>query len=107
MNLIAYIGSLVVVGFIIGGLGRLVIPGPNPIGWWKTLEVGVAGAFVGGVFVLGLISVVLEVAVPPVGRRGPQPVDVSNSVCGKCFVLGSSIFGGVCVTFVLLERVFR
>jgi uncharacterized membrane protein YeaQ/YmgE (transglycosylase-associated protein family) len=67
MGLIGYIISLVVVGFVIGGLGRLVIPGPNPIGAWRTLGVGLIGAFagslVGGLLGLGFFSIILEVAV--------------------------------------------
>jgi uncharacterized membrane protein YeaQ/YmgE (transglycosylase-associated protein family) len=67
MGLIGYIVSLLVVGFVIGGLGRLVIPGPNPIGAWRTLGVGLAGAFVGsligGLFGIGLFTVIFEVAI--------------------------------------------
>jgi uncharacterized membrane protein YeaQ/YmgE (transglycosylase-associated protein family) len=67
MGIIGYIVSLLVVGFVIGGLGRLVIPGPNPIGAWRTLGVGLIGAFVGsligGVLGIGLFTVVFEVAI--------------------------------------------
>ena len=67
MGIIGYIVSLLIVGFVIGGLGRLIVPGPNPIGAWRTLGVGLAGAFVGsligGLLGIGLITVVLEVAV--------------------------------------------
>lgn len=67
MGIIGYIISLVIVGFVIGGLGRLVIPGPNPIGAGKTLGVGLIGAFagslLGGLLGLGIFSILLEVAV--------------------------------------------
>ena len=67
MGIIGYILSLVIVGFVVGALGRLVVPGPNPIGAWRTLGVGLLGAFVGslvgGLLGLGLFTVVLEVAV--------------------------------------------
>ncbi len=67
MSIIGYIVSLLVVGAVIGGLGRLVIPGPNPIGARRTLGVGLVGAFVGGLigrlFGLGLFTLVFEVAV--------------------------------------------
>ena len=67
MGIIGYILSLVIVGFVVGALGRLVVPGPNPIGAWRTLGVGLIGAFVGslvgGLLGLGLFTVVLEVAV--------------------------------------------
>jgi uncharacterized membrane protein YeaQ/YmgE (transglycosylase-associated protein family) len=67
MGIISYIISLAVVGLVIGGLGRLIVPGPNRIGLLATEGVGVAGAIlgaiVGGLLGLGAISIVLEVAV--------------------------------------------
>ena len=67
MGIIGYIISLVIVGFVIGGLGRLVIPGPNPIGAGKTLGVGLIGAFagslLGGLLGLGIFTILVEVAV--------------------------------------------
>ena len=67
MGIIGSIISLLVVGFVIGGLGRLVVPGPNPIGAGKTLVVGLVGAFVGsllgGVLGLGIVTVLFEVAI--------------------------------------------
>ncbi len=66
MGIIGYILSLLIVGFVVGGLGRLVVPGPNPMGLGKTLGVGLVGAFagslVGGLLGLGLFTIVLEVA---------------------------------------------
>jgi uncharacterized membrane protein YeaQ/YmgE (transglycosylase-associated protein family) len=67
MSIIGYIVSLLIVGIVIGGLGRLIVPGPNPIGALRTLGVGLVGAFVGsligGLFGLGLFTLVFEVAV--------------------------------------------
>jgi uncharacterized membrane protein YeaQ/YmgE (transglycosylase-associated protein family) len=67
MGIIGYIISLVIVGFVIGGLGRLVVPGPNPIGAGKTLALGLVGAFVGsligGLLGLGFFSILFEVAI--------------------------------------------
>jgi uncharacterized membrane protein YeaQ/YmgE (transglycosylase-associated protein family) len=40
--------SLALSGLIIGGLGRLLIPGPNPIGFLRTIVAGLAGSFLGG-----------------------------------------------------------
>jgi uncharacterized membrane protein YeaQ/YmgE (transglycosylase-associated protein family) len=40
--------SLALSGLIIGGLGRLIIPGPNPIGFLRTIIAGLAGSFIGG-----------------------------------------------------------
>lgn len=39
---------MIVGGAIIGALGRLVVPGPNPIGIIRTVLVGWAGSFLGG-----------------------------------------------------------
>jgi uncharacterized membrane protein YeaQ/YmgE (transglycosylase-associated protein family) len=39
---------LAIGGLIIGGLGRLLVPGPNPIGLVRTALIGVAGSFIGG-----------------------------------------------------------
>lgn len=39
---------LIVGGAIIGALGRLVVPGPNPIGFLRTVLAGWAGSFLGG-----------------------------------------------------------
>jgi uncharacterized membrane protein YeaQ/YmgE (transglycosylase-associated protein family) len=67
VNIIGYLISLVVVGLVIGGLGRLIVPGPNRIGLWATLAVGLGGAFlgglIGGLIGLGAISIVFEVAI--------------------------------------------
>lgn len=39
---------LAVLGLVIGALGRLVIPGKNPIATWLTAVVGVVGGVGGG-----------------------------------------------------------
>jgi uncharacterized membrane protein YeaQ/YmgE (transglycosylase-associated protein family) len=41
--------SILIGGLVIGALGRLVVPGPNPIGLWWTVGCGVGGAIVGGI----------------------------------------------------------
>jgi uncharacterized membrane protein YeaQ/YmgE (transglycosylase-associated protein family) len=45
---IGYLIGLVVTGLIVGGLGRLAIPGPNPMGAGQTILVGLGGSIVGG-----------------------------------------------------------
>ncbi len=81
MGFIGYLISLVITGLIIGGLGRLVVPGPNPMSLGLTFGIGLGGAFVGGIvgalLGLGFISIILEVAVAAglvvlVSRRGGQ-----------------------------------
>jgi uncharacterized membrane protein YeaQ/YmgE (transglycosylase-associated protein family) len=44
-----FILALVIGGLIIGAFGRLVVPGPNPMGILGTTAVGLAGSAVGGV----------------------------------------------------------
>jgi uncharacterized membrane protein YeaQ/YmgE (transglycosylase-associated protein family) len=39
---------LALCGLIVGALGRLLVPGPNPIGIFRTILVGIAGSFLGG-----------------------------------------------------------
>jgi uncharacterized membrane protein YeaQ/YmgE (transglycosylase-associated protein family) len=39
---------MIIGGAIIGALARLVIPGPNPIGFVRTVLAGWAGSFLGG-----------------------------------------------------------
>jgi uncharacterized membrane protein YeaQ/YmgE (transglycosylase-associated protein family) len=40
--------SLLVGGLVVGALGRLVVPGPNPMGIFATIAVGIAGSLLGG-----------------------------------------------------------
>lgn len=40
---------LAIGGLIIGALGRLVVPGRNPMGVFQTILVGLAGSFAGGI----------------------------------------------------------
>lgn len=75
--------SIIVGGLIIGALGRLVVPGPNPIGVVMTIVVGVLGAIIGGIISRALfvdpahhivVTLIIEVLVAAllvamVGRR--------------------------------------
>ncbi len=49
MELIYFVLSLVITGAIFGALGRLAIPGPNPMSIGMTILVGIGGAFIGGI----------------------------------------------------------
>jgi uncharacterized membrane protein YeaQ/YmgE (transglycosylase-associated protein family) len=44
----------VVTGIVFGGLGRLVVPGRNPIGFWPTVACGLVGSFVGAAIARGV-----------------------------------------------------
>ncbi len=83
MNLIYFILSLVITGAIFGALGRLAIPGPNPMSIGMTILVGIGGAFLGGlvgallgagpaiVFILEVLGAALIVYL--MQRRGVRP----------------------------------
>ena len=56
------------VGFVIGLLARLLLPGIQPIGWLGTIAAGIAGALLGGMVgdafdLNGLLRLVLAIAV--------------------------------------------
>ncbi|MFN2606636.1 MAG: hypothetical protein ABR511_01880 [Acidimicrobiales bacterium] len=57
--------SLVVTGLIIGALGRLAVPGPNPMSIGMTILVGIGGSLIGGIigYALGAggFTIILEV----------------------------------------------
>ena len=46
--MIGLIIGLIISGLIIGALGRLAIPGPNPMSIGATILVGIGGSLVGG-----------------------------------------------------------
>ena len=50
--------SLLLIGLIIGALGRLALPGPNPMGILMTILCGIGGSVLGGIVggALGLRS---------------------------------------------------
>lgn len=39
---------LIVVGIVAGYLARLLVPGPDKIGFVRTVALGIAGSFIGG-----------------------------------------------------------
>jgi uncharacterized membrane protein YeaQ/YmgE (transglycosylase-associated protein family) len=67
----------IIVGAIVGALGRLVHPGRDPMGWLLTIAIGViamiiAAAISGGwiAFIIGVI--IAAVLVMLVARMGPR-----------------------------------
>jgi len=49
MTLIVFIVALVAWGFVVGGLARLALPGPDPMPWYATVGLGLGGSLVGGI----------------------------------------------------------
>lgn len=48
-----FIIVLFMFGLVVGALGRLAVPGPNPMGIFATVVVGIGGAVLGGL--VGLV----------------------------------------------------
>jgi uncharacterized membrane protein YeaQ/YmgE (transglycosylase-associated protein family) len=46
--------AILISGFVIGGLGRLAVPGPDPMPIWMTILLGIVGSIVGGAVALAL-----------------------------------------------------
>jgi uncharacterized membrane protein YeaQ/YmgE (transglycosylase-associated protein family) len=46
--MITYILLMVASGLVVGALGRLAIPGPDPMGIAMTILVGIGGSLIGG-----------------------------------------------------------
>lgn len=60
MSLIAYLLLLVLSGLVVGALGRLALPGRDPMGLGATILVGIAGSTLAGLLALAVFD----------GRRG-------------------------------------
>ena len=46
--MVVFIVVLLIVGFIVGAIARLLMPGRDPIGVLGTIVLGIVGSFVGG-----------------------------------------------------------
>src|SRR3954466_9982716 len=51
MSIIGYLLSLVVVGLIVGALGRLALPGRDPMSIPQTIMIGIVGSLAAGLLV--------------------------------------------------------
>jgi uncharacterized membrane protein YeaQ/YmgE (transglycosylase-associated protein family) len=63
---IGRIVALIVVGLIIGALGRLVHPGKDPIPIWLTIVIGVAASIIAGLLISGVLGFILAVIIAAV-----------------------------------------
>jgi uncharacterized membrane protein YeaQ/YmgE (transglycosylase-associated protein family) len=77
--------GLIVVGLIIGALGRLINPGPDPMGILMTIVIGVASALIvgwlvgGGVLAFILAVIVAAILVTVFARfTGPRRTTAVN-----------------------------
>jgi uncharacterized membrane protein YeaQ/YmgE (transglycosylase-associated protein family) len=46
--------AILLTGLIVGALGRLAVPGRDPMPLWLTILIGVVGSFVGGVVAIAI-----------------------------------------------------
>ncbi len=85
-SLVWFLILVAIFGLIVGAVGRLLVPGPTPLGVLGTMGAGVAGALIGGfvgrlllgprltqgwMWVLSILGATLVVAL--VSRRGRVP----------------------------------
>ena len=54
--MLVFILFLIVFGFVVGGLARWALPGPDPMPWYATVALGLGGSLIGGVVALLLIG---------------------------------------------------
>jgi uncharacterized membrane protein YeaQ/YmgE (transglycosylase-associated protein family) len=71
----------IIVGLVVGALGRLLHPGKDPMGWLMTLAIGVvsmivAAAISGGwlAFIIGVVIAIVLVAIVARHRGGRRPL---------------------------------
>jgi uncharacterized membrane protein YeaQ/YmgE (transglycosylase-associated protein family) len=48
MDILVFILVVALSGFIVGGLARLAVPGPDPMPLWRTIALGILGSLLGG-----------------------------------------------------------
>ena len=72
MNILMVLISLVISGAIFGALGRLAVPGPNPMSIGMTILVGIGGALLGSVVgaLLGVTSLMILFILQSLGAAG-------------------------------------
>jgi uncharacterized membrane protein YeaQ/YmgE (transglycosylase-associated protein family) len=56
MSLLAFIVVTALWGFVVGGLARLALPGPDPMPWYATIGLGLGGSLVGGILARVLLG---------------------------------------------------
>jgi uncharacterized membrane protein YeaQ/YmgE (transglycosylase-associated protein family) len=56
VGILLFLVLLVVWGFVVGGLARLALPGPDPMPWYATVGLGLGGSLIGGIIARILIG---------------------------------------------------
>ena len=78
--MLAFIIILIVIGFIVGLIARLLVPGRDKIGFIGTTLLGIVGSFVGG-FLWELVEY------HKIETSQFQPVGIIGSIIGAIVVL--------------------
>ena len=78
--MVGFIIVLLIVGFIVGAIARLLMPGRDPFGILGTIALGVAGSFVGG-FLQNLV------VYHSLSVHGFHPVGLIGSIIGAWVLL--------------------
>ena len=58
--------GLIIGGLIVGALGRLINPGPDPMGWIVTIAIGIGAVLIVGLVIGGWLGFILAVIVAAV-----------------------------------------
>lgn len=61
--MIGYIIALIIGGLIVGGLGRLLHPGRDPMGLLMTIAIGIASMLIAGLLIQGVLGFLVGVAI--------------------------------------------
>jgi uncharacterized membrane protein YeaQ/YmgE (transglycosylase-associated protein family) len=61
--MVAHVIGLIVVGLVVGALGRLFHPGTDPMGLAMTILIGIASALIAGLLVGGFLGFIVAVAI--------------------------------------------
>lgn len=56
MDVLLYIILLAFSGLIVGGLGRLALPGPDPMSIWATIGIGLVASLIGGLIMYAIFG---------------------------------------------------
>jgi uncharacterized membrane protein YeaQ/YmgE (transglycosylase-associated protein family) len=78
--MLGFIIAMVIIGIIAGYLGRLLVPGPDPMSFVATAVLGIAGSFVGGF--LGYVLFDKDI-----GDGALQPSGIVGSILGAVALL--------------------
>jgi uncharacterized membrane protein YeaQ/YmgE (transglycosylase-associated protein family) len=78
--MLGFIITMVIIGVIAGYLGRLLVPGPDPMSVVQTIVLGIIGSFVGGF--LGYVLFDKDVA-----DGALQPSGIVGAILGTIVVL--------------------